>query len=35
MAPQFDAAPFDLVARFATLEWCEQWVCQLFPGNPQ
>jgi hypothetical protein len=35
VAPQFDAVPVDLVARFAVLERREDRVCKVAPSNPQ
>jgi hypothetical protein len=35
IAPQFSAVLPDLVASFATIEWCEQRICQLAPRDPQ
>src|SRR6266481_3758558 len=35
VAPQFDAIPVDLVARFAALERREDRVCKVAPSNPQ
>jgi hypothetical protein len=35
VAPQFDAVPVDLVARFAALERGEDRVCKVAPSNPQ
>ena len=35
IAPQFSAVLPDLVASFATIEWREQWICQLAPRDPQ
>ncbi len=35
ITPQFSAVLPDLVASFATIEWCEQRVCKLAPSDPQ
>jgi hypothetical protein len=35
IAPQFGAVLSDLVASFATIEWCEQRICKLAPRDPQ
>jgi hypothetical protein len=35
ITPQFSAVLSDLVASFATIEWCEQRVCKLAPCDPQ
>jgi hypothetical protein len=35
IAPQFSAVLSDLVASFATIEWCKQRVCKFAPRDPQ
>ncbi len=35
IAPQFGAVLSDLVASFATIDWCEQRICKLAPRDPQ
>ena len=35
ITPQFSAVLPDLVASFATIEWCEQRVCKPAPCDPQ
>ncbi len=35
ITPQFSAVLSDLVASFATIEWCEQRICKLAPRDPQ
>src|SRR5437667_8043700 len=35
ITPQFSAVLPDLVASFATIEWCKQRICKLAPRDPQ